>query len=198
VLANKTIVRVLFVLAGFLLLLSYSRADTLSPQAKPIIKTGQTECYDNLGNSINCEDTGQDGEFRKGMGWLQPRFTDHGNGTVTDNLTGFMWTKDAQQIQGTRQWNDALILCNNFDFAGYTDWRLPNVRELISLIDFGEHDPALPANHPFTNVQFIFYWSSTTYDAIPKHSWGVYLYNGYVYNYHKITEGYVWPVRNDK
>jgi hypothetical protein len=198
VLVKKIILRVFFVLAGLLLMLSYSRADTVSPQAAPIIKTGQSDCYDTEGNSIACQDTGQDGAFRNGMVWPHPRFTDHGNGTVTDTLTGFMWTKDAQQIKGTKKWNDALILCNNFDFAGYTDWRLPNVRELLSLIDFGEHDPALPEKHPFTNVQFIFYWSSTTYDAIPKHSWGVYVYNGYVYNYHKITEGYVWPVRNAK
>jgi len=195
---KKTIAGLLFLFAGVLLLLSYSSADTLSSPAAPIIKTGQPDCYDTEGNSIDCKGTGQDGEFQEGITGPQPRFTDQGNGTVTDNLTGFMWTKDAQEIKGTKKWNDALTLCNNFNFAGYTDWRLPNVRELLSLIDFGEHDPALPVNHPFTNVQFIFYWSSTTYDAIPKHSWGVYVYNGYVYNYHKITEGYVWPVRNDR
>ena len=144
VLIKKIIVRVFSCLAGFLLLLTYSRADTLSSQAAPIIKTGQTDCYDTVGNTIACKGTGQDGEFQKGMTWPHPRFTDHGNGTVTDNLTGFMWTKDAQQIKGTKKWNDALIRCNNFDFAGYTDWRLPNVRELLSLIDYGEHDPALP------------------------------------------------------
>ena len=91
-----------------------------------------------------CKGTGQDGEFQKGMTWPHPRFTEHGNGTVTDNVTALMWTKDAQQIKGTQKWSDALNSCNHFDFAGYTDWRLPNVRELLSLIDYGEHDPALP------------------------------------------------------
>ena len=106
-----------------------------------------------------------------------------------------MWTKNSQQIKGTKKWNDALIICNNFDFGGYTDWRLPNVRELTSLIDYGEHDPALPSGYPFNNVQHIFYWSSTTYDTINNHAWGVYMYNGYTYNYHKVTNAYVWPVR---
>ena len=68
-----------------------------------------------------------------------------------------MWTKDAQQIQGTQKWQDALNSCKNLDFAGYTDWRLPNVRELLSLIDYGSHDPALPKDHPFTNVKELFY-----------------------------------------
>jgi len=145
-----------------------------------------------------CEGTGQDGDCQEGLAWTQPRFIRHGNGTITDTLTGLMWTQDAQQIRGTRQWYDALNSCNSLEFAGYRDWRLPNVRELLSLIDYGEHDPALPKDHPFTAIQILFYWSSTTYDASTDNAWGVYLYNGYVYNYRKITEGYVWPVRNSR
>lgn len=161
----------------------------------PLAKTGQITCYDNDGDIINCTGTGQDGEFQKGITWPNPRFTDHHNGTVTDNLSGLMWTKNAQKIKGTKKWINALDACNNLDFAGYNDWRLPNVKELLSLIDYGQHDPALPSGHPFDNVQVIFYWSSTNYDSFPPHAWGVYLYNGYVYNYHKITNAYVWPVR---
>jgi len=164
-------------------------------ESAPVSVTGQDTCYDHLGNSINCAGTGQDGEHKEGISWSTPRFIYSGDGTVTDNLTGLMWTKDTQQIKGTMQWNDALIACNSLDFAGCTDWRLPNVKELLSIIDYGEHDHALPSGHPFLNVQFIFYWSSTTYDAKHDHAWGVYVYNGYVYNYHKVTDAYVWPVR---
>ena len=162
----------------------------------PVPRTGQITCYDDSGNSINCKGTGQDGECPKGITWPNPRFTDHGNGTVTDNLTSLIWTKDAQQIKGTMKWKDASTVCKNSDWAGYTDWRLPNVKELLSLIDYGEHDPALPSGHPFKNVQFIFYWSNTTYDAITNHAWGVYVCNGYAYNYHKVTDAFVWPVRS--
>jgi len=179
----------------FLIIPIYSSSEE-QVEFAPVTKTGQITCYDDSGNIINCINTGQDGEHQKGFSWPNPRFKDHKNGTVTDILTGLMWTKDAQQLKGTMKWTDALIACNNLDFAGYTDWRLPNVKELLSLIDYGKHDPALPSRHPFENVQFIFYWSSTTYDAITSHAWGVYLCNGYVYNYHKITNAFVWPVRD--
>ena len=48
-------------------------------------KTGQTTCYA----------TGDDGDLEKGVAWPNPRFTDNGNGTVTDNLTGLIWLKNA-------------------------------------------------------------------------------------------------------
>jgi hypothetical protein len=162
----------------------------------PVTRTGQTACYDGKGNSLNCTHTGQDGELRKGMDWPQPRFTDGDDGTVIDNLTALVWTKDAQQVKGAMTWVDALAACNDMDFAGHSDWRLPNVRELLSLVDYEAHDPALPQGHPFDNVQYIFYWSSTTYDASAINAWGVYLCNGYAFNYHKATRAYVWPVRS--
>ena len=58
-------------------------------------QTGQTKCYDNVGQEIDCEDTGQDGDFQAGVEWPVPRFTDNADGTVTDNLTGLIWLKNA-------------------------------------------------------------------------------------------------------
>ncbi len=168
----------------------------VAAECVPVIKTGQTACYDGAGTPVDCKNTGQDGERRTGMAWPSPRFTDGGDGTVLDNLTTLVWTKDAQHIKGTMAWADALAACNNLDFAGHDDWRLPNARELLSLVDYGAHDPALPQGHPFDHVQFIFYWSSTTYDASAINAWGVYLCNGYAFNYHKATRAYVWPVRS--
>ena len=191
---RKTVFNVSALITGFLLISSFAISDDTAEFA-PIAKTGQGICYDGSGSIINCTGTGQDGEYQKGVAWPNPRFIDHRNGTVTDNLTGLMWTKDAQQVKGTIKWTNALTACNNLDLAGYTDWRLPNVKALLNLIDYREHDPALPLGHPFDNVQIIFYWSSTNYDSLPLHAWGVYLYNGYAYNYHKATNAYVWPVR---
>ena len=128
-----------------------------------IAKTGQNTCYDSGGTEINCLDTGQDGEYQKGVIGSSPRFTDHGNGTITDNLTGLMWTQDAQQISGMMTWSDALTECNDLIHATYTDWRLPNARELQSLIDSGEYDPAMLLGHPFLNVLSSEYWTSTTF-----------------------------------
>ena len=120
--------------------------------------TGQTECFDVVGNSVDCAGTGQDGDTQAGVSWPSPRFRDKGNGTVVDRLTGLVWLKDANCF-GEQTWQDALNATNTLedDPASTTtdcglsdgskagDWRLPNVKELQSLIDFGAFDPALPA-----------------------------------------------------
>ncbi len=71
-------------------------------------ETGQTTCYDTAGTAIACAGTGQDGELLKGVAWPSPRFMDNGNGTVTDNLTGLIWLKDANCFI-SRTWADALL-----------------------------------------------------------------------------------------
>jgi hypothetical protein len=70
-------------------------------------KTGQTGCWDASGNPVSCTGTGQDGEKLKGVALLSPRFTDNSNGTVTDNLTGLIWLKNANCFN-TRTWIQAL------------------------------------------------------------------------------------------
>ena len=113
------------------------------------------------------------------MAWPSPRFTDNGNGTVTDNLTGLIWLKDANCTDsaggiirdgGLLNWPSALAWCNNLahgscgltDNSAAGDWRLPNINELKSLVDHSRHDPDLPGGHPFANVQSVWYWSSTS------------------------------------
>ena len=104
--------------------------------------TGQTTSYT----------TGDDGDLQMGIPWPFPRFTDNEDGTVTDNLTHLMWTKNAQQIPGIMTWYAAVNACNDLIFADYDDWRLPNAKELLSLIDYSQDQPVLPIDHPFTNV----------------------------------------------
>jgi hypothetical protein len=113
----------------------------------PVEKTGQTTSYA----------TGDDGDLEKGVALPAQRFTDNGNGTVTDNLTGLIWLKNAKPC-GTKNWTDAIAYCNSLTngMAGLTDgsaagdWRLPNVKVLYSLIDYGRGRPALPVPNPFT------------------------------------------------
>ena len=171
-------------------------------------KTGQTELYV----------TGDDGDLEKGVAWSDPRFTDNGDGTVTDNLTGLIWLKNANCF-GTRTWAQALSDCNNLadsgdpdlscgltDSSSAGDWRLPNVKELQSLIDYGVYNPALPntdgtgtgqwsEDDPFSGVVSHFYWSSTTFASPTDDAWFVYLGYGHVSLANKYDAFYVWPVR---
>lgn len=155
---------------------------TAPPAGVP--KTGQTTVYR----------TGDDGTYQKGVASPSPRFTDNADGTVTDNLTGLMWTKNAN-IWGGLVWNTAVNNCQGYSLAGYSDWRLPNLREMGTLIDYREYNPALPSGHPFTGVQWWYYWSSTTFADDTAYAWIVYLGAGGGNVDNKVIEYYVWPVR---
>ena len=181
--------------------------------AARVARTGQETCHDYQGANIDCVGTGQDGEFQTGLAWPNPRFVDNNDGTVTDVLTGLIWLKDANCF-GNRTWTNALIEANTLatgscgltDSSEAGDWRLPNVRELESLIDFGHHSPALSDStgtsqwtegDPFTNVTQTFYWTSSTNLFNKEFAWNVYLKSGYVDTKYKTnSDKAVWPVRN--
>ncbi len=157
-------------------------------------KTGQSTSYA----------TGDDGYFEKGVAWPVPRFTDNLDGTVTDNLTGLIWLQNANCF-GVRPWDTALSDCNGLvsgacglsDGSSLGDWRLPNVKELNSLIDFDQTNPSLPSGHEFTGVQPSYYWSSTSYAANTNAAWLVGMNGGFVDVNLKNNGCYVWPVRSD-
>lgn len=169
-------------------------------------KTGQTLCYNTSGALRDCTGTGEDGEYRKGVAWPNPRFVDNGNGTVTDNLTGLIWLKNANCF-GVKIWNQALSDCSGLtsgscgltDGSNAGDWRLPNRKELESLLDLGQLNPSLPSGHPFINVPSDFsdyYWSSTTNNNDTASAWTIHIGRGHVgYGYKNNYSYYVWPVR---
>lgn len=107
--------------------------------------------------------------MKRGVAWPNPRFTDNGDGTVTDNMTGLIWFENAGCAELT-DWSTAVWACSKLgtgdcglnDGSNAGDWRLPNVRELQSLVDYGNSVPALPAGHPFINVNSHYYWTGTT------------------------------------
>jgi uncharacterized repeat protein (TIGR01451 family) len=166
-------------------------------------QTGQTKCWDQDGNEIPCAGTGQDGDVQAGMAWPSPRFTDQGDGTVTDNLTGLMWTKNAGLLRSwcNSTWQQALdsvkgMNAGTYENFGYADWRLPNRKEMYSLTDFSRYGPALPAGNPFTNTGGGDYWSSTTSAYYPNTAWVVGEWDGEVYRDDKsYTCRYPWAVR---
>jgi len=180
----------------------------------PVPKTGQTDCYysDGTSNGCTCGDTDcpseQDGGLEKGVAWPNPRFTDNLNGTVTDNLTGLVWLKDANSA-GQTDWVFAINYCNNLaddgssltDDSSAGDWHLPNVDELNSLIDHGNCSLALPTGHPFTSVQqYPPYWTSTTYTTHTVNAYTISMNNGEVGGHGKDIDYLcvVWPVRDAK
>ena len=86
--------------------------------------------------------------------------------------------------------------CGLWDGSTPGSWRLPNYRELFSLVDAENNQPALPDGHPFTNLQLWKYWSSTTYSNETDNAWVVDLWDGSITSMDKMNyQNYVWPVR---
>lgn len=113
------------------------------------LSTGQRTCHEQDGSEISCLGTRQDGELQLGV----PRaFVDNGDGTIGDAATGLTWEKlsDDDSIHdaaNTYTWAAAfekVAALNEAGFAGHSDWRLPNVRELETLEDFDVGGPPLP------------------------------------------------------
>lgn len=173
-----------------------------------VAQTGQKLCYDPQDPAAKVSDgagTGQDGELQAGVVWPDPRFTDNGNGTVTDHLTGLIWLKDGNPF-GTRTWEQALRDCNTLASGKYGltdgskegDWRLPNINELRSLEDYGEARPALPRDHPFINVRQSLCWSSTTVTSSPNLARFLFVGIGSCVWDHKNVLMGVWPVKGGR
>jgi hypothetical protein len=140
--------------------------------------TGQTKCFDSVGNLITCGGTGQDGEYCFGRAWPDPRFETEGE-AVVDRLTDLCWRKNACLTGANVTWSDALgaMAQLNETSDNGLHWRLPNINELESLVDCGMRNPALPAGYPFTDIQEG-YWSSTTSMFEPDWAWALYLTKG--------------------
>jgi hypothetical protein len=125
-----------------------------------LLPTGQMECYDEFGMEIPCDSEacpGQDGFHRAGF-QMEDRFIVHGNGTVTDLCTRLMWKQDPAPEAMT--WCEALDYCDDLTFAEHGDWRLPNIREILSIVDFRYIDNLCFV--PVFGVVPATYWSSTS------------------------------------
>jgi len=100
----------------------------------------------------------------RGSSWGQNSFVDNGDGTVTDNMSGLIWQQYDDGV--ARNWEEALAYCEGLTFAGSSDWRLPDIKELESLvyINSSNETPFLPAidSTYFPTTQTDKYWSSTS------------------------------------
>ena len=163
---------------------------------KNYFSTGQQECYDSNGNIVSCKNSGQDAEFQAGISLPDPRFEVNGN-LVLDNLTGLLWHKNANICEFPLTWQETLDYIsrmNNEKVAGRTDWRLPNRKELRSLMAFETRKPALPEDHPFENVFLNWYWTSTTVAINPEYAWSVHMEGARMFFGRKDQNYLFWPV----
>jgi hypothetical protein len=168
--------------------------------------TGQTKCYQSVSpyGEISCAGTGQDGAYD-----INPMsFTVIGssNDMVQDNNTRLIWQRQDDgnfynwfQASGTYQENynpSSQDVCGELTTGGYSDWRLPTKKELMSIVDYSIPYPGLTINPIFTNTKKFDYWSSTTYAGYLSKAWSVYFYIGSVnHEYKSYNRLYVRCVR---
>jgi len=158
------------------------RIDGCSDLAPGLPGTGQTVIYA----------VGDDGDVRAG-GTLS--YTDNGDGTVTDNRSGLTWEKKTDaNVNEVYTWLGAFDYAAQLNamnggagFAGHNDWRVPNIKELLSIVDYGRSNPSIdPIFGPTVGrLNYVSFWSST--------SWAAYepLYNAWSVNFKDLYGDYV-------
>lgn len=135
------------------------------------------------------------------------RFTDNGDGTVTDKATGLMWKQCAEGLSGADcgtgsparfSWKGALKRAqdvNSVGFAGYFDWRVPNINELVSIVEEQCYEPAINLSL-FPETPLSYFWSSSPKANVGNYAWFVNFNNGYDFWYGKNILNYVRLVRS--
>ena len=159
--------------------------------------TGQTVHYSTA--------TGDDSDHSPAA--IQPSYTDNLNGTITDNVTGLIWKKCSEGQNNdascsgpaaTYGWggmSGALAQCESLTFAGASDWRLPNIKELMSIVDYGTSAVVKINGSYFQNTQASNYWSSTYNVLTSSYRWMLDFSKGVVSNGWNSDSYYVRCVR---
>lgn len=116
------------------------------------------------------------------------------NGIATDSATGLVWQDNSDAKTNRKDWDSAKAYCENITLGGYSDWRLPNIYELSTLLDNTK------SKEPYViegikNIVSKYYWSSSIYTELTSHAWDVDFYYGYVNAYNKTNSYYVRCVR---
>ncbi|NPA66248.1 MAG: DUF1566 domain-containing protein, partial [Epsilonproteobacteria bacterium] len=94
-----------------------------------------------------------------------------------------------------KSWDDAKTYCANLTLGGYSDWRLPNIVEVESIVDFENSDPSIDPT--FQNTISDRYWSSSIYAGNNAQAWGVDFYDIYNIREDKTQTYYVRCVRDN-
>jgi hypothetical protein len=154
---------------------------------------------------VDSSRTGDDGDIQAGLPSTGSRFTDNDDGTVTDNTTGLMYVNNISSLgspfysggmQQALSWNDAIDACNALDFAGYDDWRLTNIFELIVIADLNKSYPFFD-DGVFTMASNDHYWSSSRKKTNSSSAYVVqFAYDIIFTSASKGNSNYALPVRN--
>ena len=188
---------------------------------QPFPDTGQTKCYDDE-QEIDCPAPGE--PFYGQDAQYQPRlprsYTKLGHGGVElssdaahiddggewimtrDNVTGLIWEIKTKENKYNRyEYYDALDIflknLNENEFGGYSDWRLPNIKELSSLVKSENYSPAIDKEW-FPNARPSIYWSSTEHAQKPNSAWYVYFSEGHVLDTITSNSFYARAVRGEQ
>ncbi|AKB74997.1 hypothetical protein MSLAZ_1736 [Methanosarcina lacustris Z-7289] len=145
---------------------STSQQEITTNLTYPIVDTSQGTCYNNS-KLIDCPAEGeafygQDAQYTG----TAPNYTDNGDGTVTDEVTGLVWAQNLSN--SSMSWEDANDYCENLELGGYDDWRLPTVKDLWSIRDFSQGWPWVDTDY--------FYLVGNGTEGAQQHSWSSNLY----------------------
>lgn len=130
-------------------------------------------------------------------------FSDNGGGSVTHSLTGLMWKQCSEGLSGAgcatgaatvMNWSGALAMATSDSTASYSDWRLPNQRELLSIVETCGYIPAINQTL-FPNTPASKFWSASSYVPFPSHAWYVNFDKGSDLASNKSNSRYVRLVR---
>jgi len=105
---------------------------------------------------------------------LYSAFSRDGSGMITDSVTGLVW-QDNETVQKT--WVKAISYCEALTLGGNDDWRLPNKKELLSIVYYDTYNPAISSVFQKTTL-YDDYWTSTTYVDNPTHAWRIHFESG--------------------
>lgn len=165
--------------------------------SKHILETGQRQCFGTNGEIIACEGSGQEVERQYHDGAVRPRMEQLDHNLVMDRATGLIWPQSGGLLEFPVNWEEALqwvAELNSHAFSGRTDWRLPNRREMRSLIDHSKRRPALVQREFFDQVATDWYWTSTTSSMATDYAWYLHLDGGRMFYGRKNEYHWVWPV----
>jgi len=187
---------VVAILSGLVFCINKTNGKPKNSLTITLPETGQIESYADF----------DDGYYHSGP---KLSFRDNGDGTVTDLNTDLMWVSSGYadtnveppvlyQSEGPWRryfWNQALLYCERLNLGGYSDWRLPNYKELISIVDLSRMEPCVNQEY-FLGTRADFYWTSTSFSYLTSQAWYIYFNLGYVNHINKNNYFYVRPVRN--
>lgn len=175
-----------------------------------ILCTGMDECFNNS-EEIECPSSGdfygQDFQYAKLGYCTEQSFNIAGlspEEIVEDTFTNLFWQRTLPAIYdgctggatagNICQWSEALVYCDNLNYGGFDDWRLPNIEELSTIANYGKHIPAIDSA-VFPDTDSNYFWTSSVNADQATHAWPTYFNDGHVVSFFKTKNYYARCVR---